>query len=59
LRGWPNLLALLCPDLNPALLKKAEGTAAVNDGMKEQEEEEEEAEAGDKAPAGARTGSGM
>jgi len=27
--------------------------------MKEQEEEEEEAEAGDKAPAGARTGSGM
>jgi hypothetical protein len=57
LRDWPNLLALLCPDLNPAFLKKAEGTAAVNDGMKQQEEEE--AEAGDKAPAGARTGSGM
>lgn len=35
--------------------KVPEGTAAVNDGMKEQEE----AEAGDKAPAGARTGSGM
>jgi hypothetical protein len=54
LRGWPNLLALLCPDLNPAFLIKAEGTAAVNDGMKE-----EEAEAGDKAPAEARTDSGM
>ncbi len=37
--------------------KVPEGTAADNDGMKEQEEEE--AEAGDKAPAGARTGSGM
>jgi hypothetical protein len=36
--------------------KVPEGTAAVNDGMKQ---EEEEAEAGDKAPAGARTGSGM
>jgi hypothetical protein len=39
--------------------KVPEGTAAVNDGMKEQEEEEEETEAGDKAPAGARTDSGM
>jgi hypothetical protein len=39
--------------------KVPEGTAAVNDGMKEQEEEEEEAEAGDKAPAEARTDSGM
>jgi hypothetical protein len=34
--------------------KVPEGTAAVNDGMKE-----EEAEAGDKAPAEARTDSGM